>query len=281
MNTDFTPLNVELWIVNWKRIKWLNKTIRSWLESFDFERVNVISNHSSVTEEVIDVDLLPKVKIYRNCLRNDNALGPTSRNYNESYVNTFLSGKKYCICSHDNMLITTGWDKLIKNTNYDLYFAPQGDQVHVMSLNGLKTFGWWDERYSSNGHHELDYISRALNKCLKHNAKASLVDIHWWENNPMYTKGNHLNYHNVGLSDYWKRMNTNEVPQSGAKGQSFDFSTSKWQRKKWYNSVDPFHQQSKYQTTCFGVENGPAEEELDWYSWLNLDNLTVASVDIK
>lgn len=283
MNHDFIPDNVELWIVNWKRKEALNQTLRSWLSSgFDFREktIKVVSNHSSITQESIDQDLQPMVEVRRNVMRHDNSLGPTSRNYNEAYVHTFLTGtKKWCMCAHDNMNIKSGWSDAIKDSNYDLYIAPQGDQIHVVSLEGLRTFGWWDERYSSNGHHELDYLSRALHRCLNNKqAKASLVDIHWWENNSRYTVGNRLNYNDIGLSDFWERMDKSSIPQSGSKGFKFDVLCDSWQTKKWGTSKAS---EQGYQTTIKGVERGPLVEEHNWYCWLDLADLTVASVGIR
>jgi hypothetical protein len=275
MNTDFIPDNVDIWILNWKRPSELNQTIREWLNSFNFNIINVMVNHSSIDEKSIDSDLISKVKLWKNVMRNDNSLGPLARSINESYVHTFLSGKKYCICAHDGMNIKPGWDELIKNSNFDLYFAPQGDQIHIITLDGLKKFGWWDERYASNGNHELDYISRALRKCLFEGGKASLVDIHHWEPNLKYTKGTNLSYNDVGLSNYWKRMNLQKTPQLGPKGNYFQNSCDKWQYIKWGCNSPHIN---GYQTTIKGIIDGPIiKEEIDWYPWLNLNNLTYAN----
>ena len=47
MRTDFTPDNVELWISNWKRKDLMDGFARQWLNTFDFERVNIITNNTS------------------------------------------------------------------------------------------------------------------------------------------------------------------------------------------------------------------------------------------
>lgn len=288
MRTDFTPDNVELWISNWKRKDQIDFFVRQWLDSFDFEYVNVIVNHSSVTEEDFGLDIRPFVRVWNNVMRHDDAIGPMTENYNQAYVHTFLSGKKYCICAHDNMEIEQGWDDIIRHTDYDLYTAPQGDQIHVITLDGLRHYGWWDERYATNGNHELDYIVRALRRdLLTGDHRSSLVDWHGWPDWPTGTielmtedgyqlsidspiiKGNPyipslptLSHNSVGLESYWKRANKNDVPQTGPKTPQF--RELKWNNKKWGGDPQRFE----------SFVSGPTYEEIDWYPWLDLETLT-------
>jgi hypothetical protein len=282
MRTDFTPDNVELWISNWKRKELISDFARQWLDSFDFERVNIITNHSSVIIDDFAEDIKPRIKIWNNVMRHDYAIGPMVENYNQAYVHTFLSGKKYCITAHDNMFVKKGWDDIIKQTNYELYTAPQGDQVCLMTLDGLRTFGWWDERYATNGNHELDYLSRALRMDLGHN-KASFVDYHAWHEwpeaiqieegdvvSPICRNGHpefgdgfpYLRWNDVGLDKYWVRANKHEVPQTGPKKDSF--SRLSWSDRKWRGEAP---------NTFRSFVEGPTEEEIDWYPWLNIDSL--------
>ena len=269
MRKDFIPNNVELWISNWKRPDSLNKTIRNWLNTFEFERVNIVANHSSITDESIDNDLFSKVKIWPNSLRHDSAIGPQSVLYNQMYIHTFLNGKNYCIHAHDNMNINKDWVDKIISTDYDLYIAPQGDQVVLMTKQGLKTFGWWDQRYSTNGHHELDYISRALHKCkVKEIGKASLYDLHpHWDLDGNGRKI--LSYNSVGLENSWTRMSHGAVPQESRHQAVYDRLI--WQKEKWYSASYPWVE--GYQTTYKGIHEGSSKSEIDWYPWLNLESL--------
>ena len=283
MNGDFSPATVELWISNWKRPQQLNESIRSWLNSFEFNTVNVIINHSSVTQANIAPDLKNRVKVWNNVLRHDQSVGPQAELYNKAYVQTFLGNKKYCLCAHDNILVKKGWDEIIKNTNYDLYVAPQGDQVHLITLNGLKTFGWWDQRYGTNGHFELDYISRALHKSYTQKRNnASLVDMHGWESHPDYAPPRNwwngtpveapwgrLHYNSVGLENYWQRMSHAGAPQNSSHQEIYDKLA--WQKQKWHGASS--HWAPGYQTTIKGVTEGATEPEVNWYPWLDLDNL--------
>ena len=279
--TDFTPDNVELWISNWKRKELMDGFARQWLNSFHFERVNIITNHSSVTIDDFADDIKPRVKIWNNVMRHDYAIGPMVENYNQAYVHTFLAGKKYCITAHDNMIIHPGWVDIIKNTDYDLYMAPQGDQVTLMTLEGLRFFGWWDERYATNGNHELDFSSRVLRRDLGHN-RASLVDYHGWHNwpeqiqvdghiiSPICKTGHaeygdgfpYLRWNDVGLDKYWVRASKHQVPQCGPKTQKFEKLT--WNDRKW---------RGQSPNTFENFAQGPAEPEIDWYPWLDINSL--------
>jgi hypothetical protein len=282
MRTDFTPDNVELWISNWKRTDLIDGFARQWLDTFDFERVNIITNHSSVTLDDFADDIKPRVKIWNNVMRHDYAIGPMVENYNQAYVHTFLAGKKYCITAHDNMIIKDGWVDIIRNTDYLFYMAPQGDQVALMTLEGLRTFGWWDERYATNGNHEIDYAIRAVRQDLGKN-RASIVDYHGYHNwptdatfegtdikNPVVYTGHpeygngfpYLRWNDVGLDKYWIRASKHAVPQCGSKTQKFQKLT--WNDKKW---------RGESPNTFRNFMEGPAEDEIDWYPWLDINSL--------
>jgi len=291
MREDFTPDNVELWISNWKRKTQISDFVREWLNTFPFERVNVITNHSSVIIDDFSDDIRPLVKIWNNVMRHDDAIGPMTENYNQAYVHTFMSGKRYCICAHDNMHIQHGWDELIRNTEYDLYLAPQGDQIHLITLEGLQTFGWWDERYATNHYHELDYIMRALRLDISlrmlqsQPPRASLVDWHGWHGwpehltmrnvtvdspiirgNPHYPNQPTLSYNSVGLENYWVRANKAEVPQHGEKIPKFK-SLNTWNATKWGVEQNELPHYKNF-------VDGPILPEINWHPWLDLDDLS-------
>ena len=276
MRTDFTPENVEIWIDNWKRNELVNTIANSWLNTFPFERINFITNHSSVTIESFDESIRDKIKIWNNCLRHDLSRGPITKNINQAYIQTFLSKKKYCIFSHDSYYAENGWAEVIKNTNYDIYIAPQGDGFHIMTLDGLKKYGWWDERYSSIGWHEIDYIARILINNVKNNThfSASIVDIHEiWGNINDITNNNRLFYNDCKLQNYIKRFDKNKVVQiGGSKNNNFYEKSNKWHNKKWKYSFGS-------NTSILNLNYGPLEEELDWYPWLNINELDVDKHD--
>lgn len=271
MRNDFVPENVELWVDNWKRKEIINVVASSWLNTFDFKRINFITNHSSITIDDFDNSLKNKIKIWNNCLRHDLSRGPITRNINQSYVHTFLSSKKYCIVAHDSYYAEKGWDEIIKNTNYDFYSAPQGDGFHIMTLEGLKKYGWWDERYATMGWHEIDYLARVLITDKKNNYNsASIVDIHEiWGNLQDITKNNCLFYNDCGLQKYIKRFDKHKIVQIGnRKNNNFDNKGNKWHNKKWKFNFLPH-------TTVMNLDHGPVEEEIDWYPWLDINSLEV------
>jgi hypothetical protein len=240
MNSDFSKKTFDLWIDNYKRPREINLTCRSWLESEDIDTVNVIVNHSSVNIDTFDDDLKPKVKLWPNVMRHDLSRGPITRNINQAYIHTFLSGKKYCIVAHDNMLIKPGWGDIIRSTDYEFYSAPCGDQVHIMSLNGLQKLGWWDERFATMGNHELDYLVRAVRK--KDSAKLSIVDHHLgWPNELPFIRSNACYLNPCGLEEHFCRMSKGDTPQVGeSRSVKLAHQQSEWSQKKWAG-YDPTH----------------------------------------
>ena len=67
MRNDFVPENIEIWIDNWKRKEIINTVVNSWLDSFPFEKINIVTNHSSVTIDDFDEKIKDKIKIWNNC----------------------------------------------------------------------------------------------------------------------------------------------------------------------------------------------------------------------
>jgi hypothetical protein len=288
MRTDFTPDNVEIWISNWKKTDLISDIARQWLNTFEFERINIIANHSSVSIDNFDDDIKSRIKVWNNVMRHDYAIGPMVENYNQAYVHTFLSGKKYCICAHDSMIIKEGWVDIIRNTDYLFYMAPQGDQVTLMTLEGLQTFGWWDERYATNGNHELDYAVRVLRADIGHN-KASLVDYHNWYGWPTeeYFEGTnirtpvvrlghpefgngfpYLRWNDVGLDRYWIREDKRKMPQFDSK--QIPSLTPKYEKIKWNDIKWRNHSPSAFDSFI----EGPTVDEIDWYPWLDINTIT-------
>lgn len=299
MRNDFTPDNIDLWMFNWKRKDQIDGFVRQWLNTFDFDVLNLVVNHSSVSINDFGSDIRHKIKIWNNVMRHDNAIGPITTLYNHVYMHTFLSGKKYCLCVHDNMDISTGWDDIIRHSDFELYLAPQGDQIHLMTLGGLRHFGWWDQRYAHNFDFETDFIMRVLRRdaLLKTN-KASLVDYHRYDGYPssevwefdtpdsklsidnfISTQGHpefphfpYLKYNSVGLENVWKRANKQSTPQSGPKLDKFS-NAENWHNKKWKSTVPPNYN---------SFVTGPDEDfEINWAPWLDVSTLNVESCGIR
>ncbi len=280
MRTDFTPNNIEIWIDNWKRKNVIGFAAKSWLDSFPFEKINVIVNHSSVTIEDFPDEIKDRIKLWPNVLRHDSSKGPINKNINQAYVQTFLSKKKYCIFLHDSYYVKPGWEKCVIESDYDFYSAPQGDGFFICTLQGLKTFGWWDERYSSIAHwHEIDFLCRALRKSLVLNeGKCSLVDIHGlWPNDFPFVRNHHLYYNTVGLENFITRFPKNEIVQIGENANGrFKEKAEQWHKRKWEKMFDQLPHGSG---TLYNILNGPKEPEIDWNPWLDLDNLVIDKTD--
>lgn len=282
MNTDFTPENTSVWIDNWKRKDVVgNKIAQSYFDSWpDLQEINVIVNHTSVTIEDFPLEMRHKIKLWPNVLRPDCSRGPVCRNINYAYIHTFLAKKKYCVYAHDSYYVKPGWADCIKNSDYDLYFAPQGDGFHVMTLEGLKIFKWWDINYNQPWT-EIDYICRALRKAhVLNEGRASLVDVHGlWPNSLPFVKNHHLFYNSVGLENYVTRLSYQSHPQIGeTRNQSYTDRAEKYHKRKWPEMFDKQpHHRNHGDGTLINIMNGPNPEYDDWepYAWFDLDNLEI------
>ncbi len=239
MRTDFHPGNVELWICNWCRPAAVNQTVRNWLESWPFTRANVIANHSSITLKTFDFDLQPRIKLWPNVLRPDCAVGSLSQIWNACYLHTFLQGKRYALCSQDDILVQAGWLQLIENSNYDAYFAPQGDRVHLITREAVRKIGWWDERFATIGYHELDFMVRLRQT----DVLCVIEDGHC---------DGYLQINPIGLSAYWQ--------DAGVHRDNYAENNKGLWREKWGSK--PCDASNLTATKLL--------REIDWYPWFKL-----------
>ena len=195
MNTDFTPSNVDLWICNFKRPLELITTIRGWLSSFDFQVVNVLSNHSTLQDNSeLPVDIKDKVKVWYHWDREDFECGSLSENWNIAVKKAYIK-HDWVILSQDDLIINPGWPDKIINSNYKYYLAPAGDVCQIQHIDSFSKLGWRDEIWRAPGGSEQDYLIRALNICPE---EISVHDEHIWQ----------LRHNDVGLADHFSSNHT-------------------------------------------------------------------------
>ena len=183
-----TPGDVSLWIVSFRRLETLHRTISDWLSSFPFEQVNIIANDPDVDYRQIEAEF-PQVRVWRNIFRSSWETGSIAWCWNQCMRHTFET-RQWCLMSQDDVLVRPGWDQLITSA-YDTYIAPVGDTVQLQSLAGFNTVGWFDERFRAIGGPENDYLLRALQACPD---RLSVHDGHVWQ----------LRHNDAGLAGYWQ-----------------------------------------------------------------------------
>jgi hypothetical protein len=222
--------------------------VKDWAASFDFTRINILSNHSELSLDHLSGINLPEVRIIHNKIRPDWMLGSLPECWNACYLWAFSEGKEWVICSQDDNFIKPGWDQCIQESNYDSYWAPAGDCIHVMSFTEFKRIGWWDERFRIPGGGEQDYQLRQLRESP---STVSIYDDHPWR----------LRHNIVGLQDYWGMQGRTgeimEVRDEHSKlwwKECYDRWNEKW--GVWIN--DLFESRNWH-----GVQ--PAWPEIDWY----------------
>lgn len=195
MNNDFIPSNVDLWICNFKRPVELQLTIEGWLDSFDFEIVNVISNHSSLQDSSqLAPHIRDKVKVWYHWNREDFECGSLAENWNIACKKTFVK-KGWVILSQDDLIIKSGWSEKVKNCEYKYFLAPAGDVMQIQHISSFSKLGWRDEIWRSPGGPEADLLIRAMRICPD---EISVHDEHVWK----------LFHNDIGLAEHFSSNHT-------------------------------------------------------------------------
>lgn len=243
-----TPQNSKLWIVNYKRHEELTNTINYWLKSFDFEEVNIISNHSSLKKDIFPEEIKNKINIFHNWHRHDWMIGSIAQCWNLAMLHTFHeSNKNWVVLSQDDNIISRGWDEKINNSNYDTYIAPHGDTIQILSFDTFRKNGWFDERFRTIGGPEADYLLRLIRNTPN---TISVYDNHEWK----------MRHNLVGLEKHFFLQDRNNNILDTRK-QNVEFSQrecfDRW-IEKWNIPVDQLFLEKKYNVKC----NFP---EIDWY----------------
>lgn len=244
----FTPGNVSLWIVSFRRLDALHRTVSDWLASFDFDEVNIIANDSTVNYASI-IDAFPHVvRVWPNIFRSSWETGSIAWCWNMCMRHTFLE-RDWCLMSQDDVEITPGWHELIDDHKVT-YVAPVGDTVMLQSLAGFNAVGWFDERFRAIGGPEADYVLRMLQT---YPDKLSAHDEHVWQ----------LRHNDVGLAGYW-----HSAPREGevlATRNRFNVPLAnvecfgRW-NQKWGEHVDTLLTEHHYDAV-----RRPGWDEIDWY----------------
>lgn len=247
-----TKENTALWIVNYKRPEAVRQTVQYWLNSFDFEEVNIMANHSSICLEWFPEEIRHKIKIHYNWLRPDWMAGSLAQCWNTAILHSLVD-KEWVVLSQDDVDILPGWADCINNSIYDYYLCPVGDTCQILSLEGFKKIGWFDERFRALGGPEADYELRAIRNCPDN---ISIWDEHCWQ----------MRHNTVGLEKYiFLSIRTSEVLETRnthnltyANAECFD----RW-NQKWGKHVDTlFYERDYYRDV------NPGWDEIDWYpSW--------------
>jgi hypothetical protein len=241
------PENVSLWIVSFRRLEPLRKTIAHWLASFPFTDVNVIANDPAVDYSFIE-QTFSEVTVWKNVFQPWQP-GSIAWCWNTCMLNTFAD-RDWCLMSQDDVEVQPGWDRFINN-DYWTYVAPVGDVVQLQSVTGFRHVGWFDERFRTIGGPEADY---ALRMRQAYPDRLSIHDEHVWQ----------WRHNDVGLDYYWRAQprvgeiaaTRREFNEAFADAECFD----RW-LQKWGIHVDSLMQEQVFDSAI----RQPGWEEIDWY----------------
>jgi len=243
------PKNTELWMVNYRRWEECNTSCMMWLRSFPFEKINIIANHSEQKLENFDESIRDKINIVHNNIRPNWNMGSLAQGWNTAYLNGFYNPEtEWIICSQDDVNVFKGWDKKINESNYLMYWSPQGDVIHAIHRDAFLRVGWWDERFRIIKCQEQDYMLRCIKELRK---EISIVDNHQWE----------LRYNDVGMLNHWKKhFRTDEIINTEAPAEIMFMTQYNYFMKKWGDVNEIFFNKQ------WDIKK--KVDDLDWYpSW--------------
>lgn len=180
MATPVQSYRVSIFVVTFKNDPVLNRCLHSICnEQVPFGvtlNVTVLNNFGGVE---IAPQLQSRVKVLNNEARPDNSTGHLARSWNQAIMHAFGSletPQSDCVimCQND-VVFKQGYLTNILScmTRYDYVTIGRGDEVQVMTLNGLKRIGMFDERFCNIGYQEADYFLKAR---LLHAHKVSIND---------------------------------------------------------------------------------------------------------
>jgi hypothetical protein len=251
--SSFTPENVSLWIVSYRRIELLKETIRQWQASYPFTDGHIIANDPTVDYSEIEARYGGVFQIHYN-LRPAWMAGSIAQCWNIAMLHTF-DARDWCLMSQDDVTVKPGWDKLVEAHDFWTYIAPIGDVIQLQSLDGFNHVGWFDERFRVIGGPEADYVLRIMQT---YPDKASIHDHHPWA----------LYHNDVGLQTYWE--GTYKQPgtehEETWKMHRWDLADECFNRwvDKWGGDVNEMMIDA-VRTGSYAFHRRPGWDELDWY----------------
>lgn len=242
-----TPGEISLWIVAFRRLGALRRTVSDWLASFPFEEVNIIANDPLYDYSQLYSEFPRVVRWWPNMFRSGWETGSIAWCWNQCMRHTFET-RRWCLMSQDDVAVTPGWDTLISE-QYLTYVAPVGDTVQLQSLEGFNAAGWFDERFRAIGGPEADYLLRAYQA---YPERLSAHDEHAWN----------WQHNDVGLADHWHGVEkAGEVAQTRSQYNT-PFADAecfgRW-NAKWGVHVDDLMKRPA------DAQRQPGWDEIDWY----------------
>ncbi|NQT03918.1 MAG: hypothetical protein HQ580_17970, partial [Planctomycetes bacterium] len=151
-----------------------------------------------------------------------------------------------------DVIMKPGWLDLVNSTNFDFYSAPLGDTRFLLNRSAFRRVGWFDERFTSLGFHEHDYLIRVLNLIPD---SATIVDMHKQQ----------LRHNPIGLEEYWLQPETDNFIRFKRKGGWAQASFRTTNQQKFFQEKWGTHPYKK----VTGLHPQRLPREIDWYPFIS------------
>jgi hypothetical protein len=244
------PSTLEIVVVAHSRHALLRETLRMWVETTPgYRSMVVIANHPTTLNGIV----LPERTIPVQTGRVPIHAGQLSESWNLGLQWTFSMhpDTQWVICSQDDVKIAPGWLELVNSHEADVYNAPAGDMVMLISRRAFREVGWFDEHLRTIGGQDMDWIARAV--VVLGPERIVSEDYHGWR------------YNEIGLEKFWESSEGKATPGSSyLSGGDVDTKLKAAIRAKWGISSQELHDA----LVAHAVPQ-PAQKEYEWYPWLS------------
>ena len=243
------------------------------IPDLDTFEVTVINNHSKF--EIHD-DFKDTVSVMHNMTRPDFSVGHLPRDWNAAIVQGFKSLKNpdcdlLIHCQDDTVWQIDALARIVEaSKKYSTILLGNGDCLVAHKPEGIRRVGLWDERFSCNGFHEMDYFLRSA---LYNGDEASINDV-WHQILPaqrgQFPRNPYLwNSLPYGATDIIYRPDTN-IDRKEDKKHSFPYHAIAREvfLDKWgvYPETEPLTQQVERHKA-----NGPPGKSYIMYPYFEKD----------
>lgn len=243
------PSRLEIAVVGHTRHTDLQAALHLWpLTIPGYRQITLIANHPTTTQGLVLPDRTHVVPTGRI----PNHVGQLSESWNLAFLWTFVQHPEteWVILSQDDVRVAPGWVELVNAHPAEVYNAPAGDMIMLISRRAFQLVGWFDEHIRSIGGQDLDWLCRAVITLGADRIVSE--DHHGWSYNP------------IGLTRFWESSKGGGTPGASYQmGGYLDVVLKAHLHAKWGISTQELHERLIAHQVPM-----PVQPEYDWYPWV-------------
>ena len=250
-----------VWILTFNRPEALNRLIGN-LNGCGFTNINVFNNYPFPLSPTLTEANQERVNhVTTNYLNAPESNSWCARSWNSIYIKAFHEQQaKKLICIQDDCNVSSDFGKWLidGSQKYDFIWGPAGDQFFYLTLDILKTVGFFDENFQGCYGQDSDMLRRVFHRYDK--SKLSICESHPFggDHNPL------SNFRSYVLTDlHVKAIDSN-------------YQNQHWELEKQKTNYALFRSQNYFKSKWgIGIDEKSYKDyvpqlisEPIWYSWM-------------